>query len=117
MSAWEPRRTLRRRRSSVCCNWSGRPIVAEQGRNLDPVDQSSFRGRIEIAHRSFVEIDDTTGLERSDIVDLDDGLFVGSYHQGISWPIILAITDAAKLINMNRGGPRVWIIGFAGGSI
>jgi len=37
----EPKRTMTLRRSAAC-NGSGRPIIAEQGRNLDPVNQSSF---------------------------------------------------------------------------
>jgi hypothetical protein len=41
---------------------SRQPIITLQWCNLDAVDQPESQGRIEIAHRAFVEVNNTTRL-------------------------------------------------------
>jgi len=47
---------------------------------------------------SLIEVKYTSGSERSDIVDLDDHLFVAVIHQSKSRLIEPAVSDTTKLI-------------------
>src|SRR5882757_6557565 len=97
---------------------SGWPIIPEQWGHHDSGDESEFESWIKIAHRLFVEVDDATGFERPDIIYFNDGFLIDALNQGIRGPILLAVTDTAKLltqISLDCGCPLNWIIWLSGG--
>jgi hypothetical protein len=68
------------------------------------VDDTELEGRIEIAHRLLIKIDDTTGFERPDIVYFNDRSLIGDFNKGVCGPVVFAMADAAK-----RLAQIVWI--------
>jgi hypothetical protein len=69
-------------------------MIAGQWCNHDVMDQPALQGRIEIAHCSSIEIDDTTGCEQSNIIYFNDDLPTGALYQGI--PQFRAMANPAK---------------------
>src|SRR4029077_2816008 len=64
------------------------------------------------------EINNTTRLQRADIVYFDDGLLIGAFNKSIATAV--AATDTTKFftqISLDRGRPRRWVITFARGSL
>src|SRR5262245_32192590 len=102
--------------SSSPINRAGFPTVAGQRRNLHAVDESALEGWIKVAHRLFIEVDDTTRLERPDIVYLNDGALVGDFNKSVCGPVVFAKPDPTKRlaqISLDRGGPRDGIVKLA----
>jgi hypothetical protein len=90
---------------------AGRQVVADQRRYFDVVDQSELQGRIEIAHRADVEVDDAAGPQSSDIVDLDDDAFVGALNQRIGRLIaFFPITELVAQIGADRRAPVFGVV-------
>src|SRR5262245_63087343 len=77
-------------------NRAGFPTVAGQQRNLHALDESALEGWIKVAHRLFIEVDDTTRPERPDIVYFNDGSLVGDFNESVCGPVIFAMPDATK---------------------
>src|SRR5215831_2117928 len=77
-------------------NRAGFPTIAGQRRNLHAMDESALEGWIKVAHRLFIEVDDTTRPERPDIVYFNDGSLVGDFNESVCGPVIFAMPDATK---------------------
>ena len=101
----------------VGANRSERPVPAGQRSDADVLDESGLQRRIKIAHRPFIEIDDTARLQRSDVVDPDNSLFVAALYQRESRLVAFAGANPAELlpqIDSDRCGPALGIIPLAG---
>jgi hypothetical protein len=60
------------------------------------VDESALEGWIKVAHRLFIEVDDTTRLERPDIVYFNDGSLIGDFNKGECGPVVFAMADVTN---------------------
>src|SRR5215471_17018311 len=95
---------------------SGRPMVAGQWRDLDAVDYPASKGRIEIAHRLLIEVDDTAGREWPDIIDLDNDPLTSALNESVVGPPGMAYpAEPSAQIGLDRRGPRGRIVALAGG--
>src|SRR5262249_249331 len=97
-------------------NRSGCPIVARKWRNLHVVDDALLKTRIEMAHRALIEVNDTTGRERSHIVYLDDDFLpLGFDERKFRALAEFHPTKQVAQIGLDGGRPRKGIIAFPGG--
>src|SRR5262249_18798304 len=67
-----------------------------------------------MAHRSFVEVNNATRLQRSNIIYFDDDLLIDTLDQRISSPAAMDATKLFTQTSLDRSGPRRRVVALAG---
>src|SRR3974377_1573719 len=67
-----------------------------------------------MAHRSFVEVNNATRLQRSNIIYFDDDLLIDTLDQRISSPATMDATKLFTQTSLDRSGPGRRVVALAG---
>src|SRR5215468_7484567 len=67
-----------------------------------------------MAHCSFVEVNNATRLQRSNIIYFDDDLLIDTLDQRISSPAAMDATKLFTQTSLDRSGPRRRVVALAG---